>query len=110
MTDSALNELQVEVLRLFFALSESDGFILAGGAGLIAVGLSTRPTEDLDLFTAAASVRPAGDALEHAATDRGWSTDRIQNHQRSGGSSSRYLTVGRCWSTWPRTRARCRRR
>lgn len=78
MTDSALNELQVEVLCLFFALPESDGFILAGGAGLIAVGLSTRPTEDLDLFTAAASVRPAGDALEHAAIERGWSTDRIQ--------------------------------
>lgn len=78
MADSALNELQVEVLRLFFSLPESEGFILAGGAGLVAVGLSTRPTEDLDLFTAVASISAAGDALEHAAADRGWHTERIQ--------------------------------
>lgn len=40
--------------------------------------MSTRPTEDLDLFTAAASVVAAGDALEQAATSYGWNTERMQ--------------------------------
>jgi predicted nucleotidyltransferase component of viral defense system len=78
MAEPSLSDFQVDVLRMFFSLPESDGFILAGGAGLIAVGLSTRPTDDLDLFTAAASVGAAGDALEHAASERGWCTERMQ--------------------------------
>lgn len=40
MVENPLTELQVEVLRIFFSLPESDGFMLAGGAGLVAVGLS----------------------------------------------------------------------
>ena len=78
MADPALTDLQVEVLQLFFSLPESAGFVLAGGAGLVAVGLSTRPTDDLDLFTAAASVLAAGDALERTVSNRGWTTERMQ--------------------------------
>lgn len=78
MADPVLTDLQVEVLRLFFSLPESAGFVLAGGAGLVAVGLSTRPTDDLDLFTAGASVVVAGDALERSAINRGWSTERME--------------------------------
>ena len=47
-----LTEFQVAVARLFFALPESGGFLLAGGAALLAQHLSARPTEDLDFFTA----------------------------------------------------------
>jgi len=79
MPDSALNDLQVEVLKLFFSLPTSDGFILAGGAGLVAVGLSERPTDDIDLFAATASVDVAGDGLERAAEGRGWVTERVQD-------------------------------
>ena len=43
---------QLEVARLFFALPASKGFLLAGGAALLAQHLTTRPTEDLDFFTA----------------------------------------------------------
>jgi len=43
--------LQREILRLFFELPESSGFVLAGGAALIANGLSERPTQDVDLFS-----------------------------------------------------------
>jgi len=42
-----LTAFQMEVARLFFALPESAGFLLAGGAALVAQHLTTRPTEDL---------------------------------------------------------------
>jgi hypothetical protein len=78
MAEMGLNELQVEVLTLFFALPESQGFVLAGGAGLVAAGLSARPTEDVDLFSATASIQRAGEALEEAVEGRGWSIERIE--------------------------------
>jgi hypothetical protein len=43
---------QMDVARLFFALPASNGFLLAGGAALLAQHLTARPTEDLDFFTA----------------------------------------------------------
>ena len=43
---------QLEVARMFFALPASRGFLLAGGAALLAQHLTARPTEDLDFFTA----------------------------------------------------------
>jgi hypothetical protein len=43
---------QQQVARLFFALPASRGFLLAGGAALVAQHLTARPTEDLDFFTA----------------------------------------------------------
>ncbi len=70
MAETGLNDLQVEVLRLFFSLPESHGFVLAGGAGLVAAGLSERPTEDIDLFSARGSIQRAGDALESASNAR----------------------------------------
>jgi hypothetical protein len=47
-----LSAFQLEVARLFFALPDSRGFLLAGGAALLAQHLTARPTEDLDFFTA----------------------------------------------------------
>ena len=47
-----LSAFQLEVARLFFALPASHGFLLAGGAALLAQHLTARPTEDLDFFTA----------------------------------------------------------
>jgi Nucleotidyl transferase AbiEii toxin, Type IV TA system len=47
-----LSGFQLEVARLFFALPASQGFLLAGGAALLAQHLTARPTEDLDFFTA----------------------------------------------------------
>jgi hypothetical protein len=76
-----LTAFQAEVARLFFALPESKGFLLAGGAALLAQHLTARPTEDLDFFTAPerGHVPAARDALEAAARDRGWSTERIHD-------------------------------
>jgi hypothetical protein len=46
-----LSAFQMEVARLFFALSASRGFLLVGRAALLAQHLTARPTEDLDFFT-----------------------------------------------------------
>jgi hypothetical protein len=74
-----LTAFQTKVARLFFTLPESRGFLLAGGAALLAQHLTTRPTEDLDFFTAPerGHVPAARDALEAAARDLGWRTERI---------------------------------
>ena len=76
-----LSALQLEVARLFFTLPASQGFLLAGGAALLAQHLTARPTEDLDFFTAPehGHVPAARDALEAAARQRGWSTQRIHD-------------------------------
>jgi hypothetical protein len=79
VTEPILTAAQVAVLHLFFGLPESDGFVLAGGAGLVAVGLSERPTEDLDLFAPTATIAEAGDALEAAAAAAGWSVERLHD-------------------------------
>ncbi len=49
---SGLTDFQIEVTRLFFSLPASNGFLLAGGGALLAVGLTARPTQDLDFFGA----------------------------------------------------------
>jgi predicted nucleotidyltransferase component of viral defense system len=66
---------------VFFALPASKGFLLAGGAALLAQHLTARPTEDLDFFTAPdrGHVCAARDALEAAARQRGWATERIHD-------------------------------
>jgi Nucleotidyl transferase AbiEii toxin, Type IV TA system len=76
-----LSAFQLEVTQLFFALPASRGFLLAGGAALLAQHLTARPTEDLDFFTASGRghVLTARDALEAAARERGWSTQRIHD-------------------------------
>ena len=70
---------QLEVARMFFALPASRGFLLAGGAALLAQHLTARPTEDPGFFTAPerGHVSAARDALEAAARQRGWITERI---------------------------------
>src|SRR6201992_2685448 len=72
---------QLEVARMFFALPASRGFLLAGGAPLLAQHLTARPTEDLDFFTTPehGHVPAARDALEAAASERGWSTQRVHD-------------------------------
>jgi hypothetical protein len=68
-----LTAFQAQVARLFFALPESEGFLLAGGAALLAQHLTARPTDDLDFFTASerGHVPAARDALEAAARGTG---------------------------------------
>ncbi|MBB5955888.1 hypothetical protein FHS29_002469 [Saccharothrix tamanrassetensis] len=76
-----LTDFQVEVARVFFGLAESEGFLLAGGAALVAQALTDRPTQDLDFFAGpdSGSVVVARDAFETAAQERGWSVRRVRD-------------------------------
>jgi hypothetical protein len=76
-----LSAFQLAVAQLFFALPASKGFLLAGGGALLAQHLTSRPTEDLDFFTAPehGHVQPARDALEAAASQQGWTAERIHD-------------------------------
>ena len=47
---SGLTDSQVQVARICFALPESAGLLVAGGAALVAQELAKRETRDLDLF------------------------------------------------------------
>jgi Nucleotidyl transferase AbiEii toxin, Type IV TA system len=77
----ALTDFQVQVAQLFFSLPAASGFLLAGGAALVAQHLTTRPTQDLDLFThsGGTDVPAARDGLEAAARNEGRSTERIRD-------------------------------
>ena len=77
---SGLTDFQVQVARVFFALPESAGFLVAGGAALIAQELIDRETRDLDLFASPRpSVTTAVEAFESALTGHGWTVTRTQD-------------------------------
>ncbi|MGI5220593.1 nucleotidyl transferase AbiEii/AbiGii toxin family protein [Nocardia sp. CA-290969] len=77
-----LTKFQIEVARAFFQLKESVGFVVSGGAALLAAGLITRPTEDLDLFTHAPtdSVLPAKESFLESAGVHGWDVSVIREY------------------------------
>lgn len=78
---AGLTEFQQQVTRIFFGLPESNGFLLAGGAALIAQELTPRMTQDLDFFTSVGQgdVAAARDSIERAARERGWVVRRIHD-------------------------------
>jgi len=80
--ETMLTSFQIEVAHLFFALPASDGFLLAGGAALLAQHLTARPTHDLDFFTrpGGGNVGRARDELVAAAGMRGWTVDVVQDN------------------------------
>lgn len=61
-----LSTLQIDIAGIFFALEAAQGYLVVGGAALLARDLIARPTADLDLFTATptTSVTPAKDAFQ----------------------------------------------
>ncbi len=77
---AVLTAFQIEVARVFFALPATQGFLLTGGAALVAQQLSARPTQDLDFLTTRGGYVPAArDEFETAAAARGWSVTRIRD-------------------------------
>jgi hypothetical protein len=75
-----LTPFQVEVAREFFSLNESAGYLLAGGSALLAFGLISRPSEDLDFFTDNQSVVLARDAFIAAIHARpGWTSTLVHD-------------------------------
>jgi hypothetical protein len=81
-TDSeGLAGFQIALAKMFFDLPASVGFLLAGGAALLAQHLTARPTQDLDFFTrpGAGDGRRARDEFTAATNSQGWSVDDIQD-------------------------------
>lgn len=76
-----LSPLQVAVAEMFFRLDEAAGFLVAGGAALVASDLIARPTEDIDLFASAptTSVSAASRALQGALGEQGYEVLVVQD-------------------------------
>ncbi|MEV0838201.1 nucleotidyl transferase AbiEii/AbiGii toxin family protein [Actinocatenispora sera] len=74
MADSSnLTDIQVTVAQIFFQLPESRGYVVAGGAALLASHLIDRATDDIGLFasTPVRSVTAAKKSLVAALEERG---------------------------------------
>jgi Nucleotidyl transferase AbiEii toxin, Type IV TA system len=75
-----LTRAQLDVAAAFFALPASSGFVLVGGAALLALELIDRPTEDLDFFTDdPARIANAVEALVDVADRNGWRVETIRS-------------------------------
>jgi hypothetical protein len=76
-----LTTFQVHVAGIFFGLKASNGYMVAGGAGLLASELIARPTEDLDLFASAPvnSVSEAKKAFLRALERREYDVTVLQD-------------------------------
>lgn len=76
-----LTSFQVELAGIFFSLKASKGYLVAGGAALLASDLIARPTEDLDLFAAAptTTVTHAKDGFAQALRERDYDVALIQD-------------------------------
>ena len=75
-----LSHSQLDVAAAFFALRESDGFLVVGGAALLALNLIDRPTEDLDFFTDDPTrITNAATALIATAERNAWSVEVVRS-------------------------------
>ncbi len=84
MPGNSLTPLQLAATRLFFGQPESAGFVVAGGAALIAQGLIDRLTRDVDLFLVdveSSTVAAAAASFESAVDAAGWSHRRVIDQQ-----------------------------
>jgi hypothetical protein len=81
-----LTSLQRRAARILFDLPDSDGFALAGGSALVALGVVDRLTRDLDAFIAAqpgnppGDVRPLATSFTAALTGEGWKVELVRDH------------------------------
>lgn len=75
-----LSELHRRVATVALRVATRYGFALGGGNALIAHGLITRPTQDVDLFTnEAAGVEAAAGSVETALQAAGFAAEREDN-------------------------------
>lgn len=80
MNQPGLTPIQIEVAHIFFSLDQSRGYVVAGGAALLASDLIARGTEDLDLFTSPPTdhVTPASAAFREELDRRGYAVTTVQ--------------------------------
>lgn len=77
-----ITDFQATVARAFFDMPESNGFLLAGGAALIALGAVDRTTDDLDFFAARgeADVPKAKSAFIALCAEHGWAVEILRDN------------------------------
>lgn len=77
-----ISPIQAQMAHDFFNLPESAGFVVSGGAALIASGVVARLSDDLDLFThpGAGDVTAAAAAIQDLVISRGWTLERIHDN------------------------------
>ncbi len=96
----ALSRAQRRIISAVMASIERDGFVIAGGAALLAAGVSDRPTEDLDAFSASCrDLTPVVDRLVAELVSGGLVVD-----VRRGADSFAQMTV--MTGRWRRTALR----
>lgn len=76
-----LTTFQVHIARIFFGLKASQGYLVAGGAALLASELISRPTQDIDLFasTPVTSVAEAKESLIRTLKRRDYNVESIHD-------------------------------
>jgi hypothetical protein len=93
-----VSELHRRVARIALGAAAEHGFALAGGNALLAHGVTTRRTEDVDLFTnRQAGVQAAADRVEAALRGAGFEVERVD---KATGLADAFPGMGEGLAEW----------
>jgi hypothetical protein len=95
----ALSELHRQVAAVALAAAAGHGFALGGGNALLAHGIISRPTQDVDLFTDQEhGVEAAAEAVEEALRAAGFAVERQEADD--GGLADIFPDLGEGLAEW----------
>jgi hypothetical protein len=93
-----VSELHGRVASIALGAAAEHGFALAGGNALLAYGITTRRTEDVDLFTnRQAGVQAAAEGVEAALRDAGFEVERVD---KTAGLADVFPGMGEGLAEW----------
>ena len=93
-----LDELHQQVAAIALQAAAEHGFALGGGNALIAHGLITRPTQDVDLFTnQERGVEAAAGSVEAALREAGFQAER---QDEAAGLADIFSGMGQGLAEW----------
>lgn len=99
-----VSTLHAQVATIALATAARHGFALGGGNALLAYGLITRQTEDVDLFTnRQTGVEAAADGVEAALRGAGFAAERVD---KTGGLADIFPGMGEGLAEWSLTAPR----
>jgi len=95
----AVNELHRQVAEVALAAAAGHGFALGGGNALLAHGIISRPTQDVDLFTDQEhGVEAAAEAVETALRGAGFGV--LRQEAEDGGLADIFPDMGQGLAEW----------
>jgi hypothetical protein len=93
-----VSDLHRRVAAVALAAAREHGFALGGGNALLAHGIISRPTQDVDLFTDQEhGVPAAADTVEAALRDAGF---EVESLDQAGGLSDMFPDIGEGLAEW----------